>query len=76
MSEARKYDYCPVIQGYYSPYGWEDVSEYEHGQCSEAVQDIKEYRLSADAPHRLITRRTLRSVFDPRLASLDEEPTR
>jgi len=35
-----------VIQGYGSPHGWEDESEYDRADWKQARADLREYRLA------------------------------
>lgn len=62
----NKYKYLLVIQqNFNSPYGWEDVSEYEvnsqflRGDYGLWKHDVKEYRLMG-YPTRTIHRRELK----------------
>lgn len=53
-----------VIQGYYSGYGWTDLSSYDCGlkrvnykkAKTACMKDYKEYCFSEQAPHRIIKR--------------------
>ena len=59
--KKNKYRYLWVIQGYYSCYGWEDLSEYDKSEYSwkDVVHDYKEYKISDSSPKRIINRREL-----------------
>ena len=61
MARKNKYNYLWVIQGYYSGYGWEDLSVYDKKEYSYAdvKHDLKEYRIADPAPKRVIERREL-----------------
>ena len=57
----NKYNYLWVIQGYYSGYGWEDLSEYDKKEYkrSDVIHDFKEYKIADPSPKRIIERRVL-----------------
>lgn len=61
MARKNKYNYLWVIQGYYSGYGWEDLSEYDKKEYSwaDVRHDLKEYRIADPSPKRIIERREL-----------------
>lgn len=55
----NKYEYVKVIQGFYSCYGWEDLTE--ETTTKEARQRLKEYNENErETPHRIINRRVLK----------------
>lgn len=58
--KPNKYIYYWIIQGWYG-YSWEDLSGYDQKEYkrSEVVKDLREYRISDNAPKRIITRREL-----------------
>lgn len=60
MKRRNKYCYMYVIQGNYG-YGWEDLSCYDKAEYTrqQVFKDLKEYRISQDAPCRLVERREL-----------------
>jgi hypothetical protein len=55
-----KYVYEYVIQGFYDPYGWEDVTAESTRKAGKDA--LRVYRAEDDVArdHRLVTRRTLR----------------
>lgn len=58
MKKQNKYSYLFVVQGYYAPYGWEDLTHSENRK--EARDDLKAYRDNEPrTPTRIIHRREL-----------------
>lgn len=57
MKKQNKYVYLFVVQGYYAPYGWEDLTESENR--AEARADLKAYRENEPGAFRMIQRREL-----------------
>ena len=55
-----KYEYLWVVQGYYSPYGWEELTA--HVDRKMARDDAKAYRDNDAAPIRVVHRRVPREV--------------
>lgn len=55
---TNKYSYLYVVQGHYGQ-GWEDLTASE--DRTEARQNLKDYRASEPAAHRMITRRVANS---------------
>lgn len=54
---VKKYNYIKVLQGYYSGYGWEDLTAED--TYKEIKQRLKEYRENENGTYRIITRREL-----------------
>lgn len=55
---ANKYQYLNVVQGYYAPHGWEDLTV--STDYKEARADLRAYRINdTTTAHRLIKRREL-----------------
>lgn len=51
-----------TVQGWYSSYGWEDISA---GTFREAREDIKAYRQNEPGAYRLINRREPNPDYQP-----------
>lgn len=56
MAHINKYLYMWIVQGYYAPYGWEDLTQSESHKETRAR--LREYRENEPQyPHRMIQRR-------------------
>lgn len=55
--KKNKFLYLFVVQGYYPPYGWEDLTQSENR--AEARADLNAYRENEPGAFRLIKRREL-----------------
>jgi hypothetical protein len=57
-TKPNKYQYLNVVQGYYAPHGWEDLTA--STDYKEARADLRAYRVNdPTTAHRLIKRREL-----------------
>ena len=55
---TKKYNYLWIVQGFYSGYGWEDLTASE--LWIEAKSDLKAYKENEPGIFRLIQRREVR----------------
>lgn len=55
--KKNKYIYLYVLQGYYTGYGWEDLTASE--DYKEIRTDLKAYRENEHGQYRIIQRREL-----------------
>lgn len=55
--KINKYIYLWVVQGYYYPVGWEDVTQSEN--WAEAHDNLRIYRYEKQTGFRIIKRREL-----------------
>ena len=68
MDRVNKYEYLLVLQGYFAPSGWEDLtavekkgSGFDRDANREIKADLKAYRENDPRAYRVINRKTLRS---------------
>jgi hypothetical protein len=57
MAKTNKFNYIKVLQGFYSSYGWEDLTA--ENTRVEIKQRLKEYRENENGVYRIINRREL-----------------